>query len=177
MRARDRATVPHAQSPQPRWDAAFPLVQQRVAAHEVALVERDRPRQPGLEGRALLADVVAVERVAHLQPEGVARAEARRQRPERRARCEQLAPQVHREVAGDDELEPALARVARTRYDDLPIAPRRLHAVHVCERGRLGEQPADQVERSRALRRDDGEVVANRRLDARRGDGQQRRVH
>ena len=59
-----------------RGDAAFLLLDQRVAAHEVALVELDDPAQVGFERRNGGVDFVAVERHLGFQAQRVARAQA-----------------------------------------------------------------------------------------------------
>jgi len=59
----------------------------RVAADEVALAGLDDPAESGLQGVRRLIDVVAVERVAHLEPQRVARAEPDGTAPAPRPAC------------------------------------------------------------------------------------------
>src|SRR5690606_35600728 len=98
--------------------AAAPLqLRERAPADEVALVELDDPAEARLERRVVLVEVVAVQRVAHLEAERVTGAEADRQDAVVRAGEEKPAPEGHRVVRRDVQLEAILARVARAADD------------------------------------------------------------
>src|SRR5204862_1494752 len=87
----------------------------RLAADEAALRGLDRPSETRLQRIRRLIDVVAVERVAHLEPERVARAEADRRDAVGGARLQQRPPEPRRLRPRHVELEPILAGVARAR--------------------------------------------------------------
>src|SRR5207249_3553252 len=107
----------HPKSPQPGGDARLPLFQEGTPTDEVALVERHRPARPGFERRAVLADVLPVQRVAHLKPKRVAGSQAAGLDAQRLATFHELAPEPARPVRGNPDLEPSLPRVARTGHD------------------------------------------------------------
>ena len=81
---------------------------QRVDSGEVG-VERARPAETRRDRVGLGRDVVAVERVTHLEPQRVARAEAARRHPA----LEDRVPERHGVVLRAAELHALLARVAR----------------------------------------------------------------
>ncbi len=90
-------------------DAALLLRPERVVAGEGrALVELHDPAEPGLERRDGVVDLVAVERVAHLEPQRVARAESDRLGAGRGERL----PERHGVALAAVELEAVLAGVA-----------------------------------------------------------------
>src|SRR4029077_370388 len=65
----------HLEAHQLAADATRAQGLDRLAPDEVALGRLHYPAEAGLEGIGGLVDVVAVERVLHLEPQGVARAE------------------------------------------------------------------------------------------------------
>ena len=125
----------------------------RVAAELLdageVLVERARPGETRFDRRAVRTDVVAVQRVARLEPERVARAEA----AGRDAALEDRVPEPHGIVGRAAELAAALARVAGAR-DEAADAE---HLV-LAERERLELDPKP-LERARALDREQRPVV------------------
>ena len=69
---------PRAGCPSSARDPSLLLRGQRRASHEIPSVQLHHPAQARLQSSVLLVQVVAVERVAHLQPQGVAGAQAGR---------------------------------------------------------------------------------------------------
>ena len=116
------------------------LAKQGVAPAELTLVEADRPRQAGLQRGARLEQVLAVERVAHLQPQDVARRQPARHPAERLRRVRRARATAPRDVLVGEQLEPDLARVARAREDHGAAVVLRLDALHEPQVGRLREQ-------------------------------------
>ena len=96
--------------------------------------------------------------VAHLQPQGVAPAQPDRDDLERRPPLEQLLPQGRGDLAGDQQLEAALAGVAGAADPGrgVPVAGGGL--VHVGQVGGLGEQPPDQLGGAGPLDGEHGDV-------------------
>ena len=93
------------------------LRDQHVLAPEGVLLPADRPPEAGLVGRDVEGDVLAVQRVAHLGPEGVAGAEPAGEDPVRLPRAQQRVPEVDGDVVGRDQLVAALAGVAGAAHD------------------------------------------------------------
>src|SRR6266700_475070 len=85
---------------------------ERFPADELALGGLDDPAESRLERVGGVVDVVAVERVLHLEPQGVAGAEPDRGGAVRTARAQKRLPELHRPVGWRVELEAVLARVA-----------------------------------------------------------------
>src|SRR5918995_377060 len=79
-----------------------------IAGEGAALVQLHDPAEPGLKRRRGVVDLVAVERVAHLQPERVAGAEADRLS----AGLDQRLPDLHGVPLAAVQLESVLAGVA-----------------------------------------------------------------
>ena len=129
-----------------RVGAGLLLAQQRVAAPELVLAPADGPAEPGLVGRDVERDVLAVQRVAHLGAQRVPGAEPAGQHAVVGAGRDQGVPQGHRHVVGGDQLVAALAGVAGPADDDThPVVTARqlrLDERHVVVTGR---QP-DRVE-------------------------------
>ena len=122
---------------------------QRLDAGEVG-VERARPAETGGDRVRLGRDVVAVERVADLEPKRVARAEAAR----RHAAREDRVPERLGVVLRTAELDALLARVAGSRDHDLDAVEL---AHRVGERRSIGK--AESLERARALHGDEAVLV------------------
>src|SRR5690606_31138963 len=96
------------------------LALERAPADELALVELDHPREAGLERRALLVDVVAVQDVAHLEAERVPGAETRGDHALRLAHLEDATPERDRVLVRHVQLEAVLARVTGAADDGGP---------------------------------------------------------
>src|SRR6266850_2113785 len=166
--------VDHLDADQPPPHALGADLLERLAADEVALGGLDDPAEPRFERVGGVVEVVAVERVLHLEPQRVARAEPDRRDAVGAARLDERLPEMPRPIRGHVQLEAVLARVARARDqrrhpgDGAPreavIADRR----HVA----VGE-PADERLGLRALHRDEpralGRVAPARVLDVLRG--------
>ena len=80
---------------------------------EFALVERDKKSEPGLDGRGLLVQLMAVKRIANLRAQCGARAEAARFDAERVPGSEQGVPNVPDGFVRADDFKSVLAGVAR----------------------------------------------------------------
>src|SRR5439155_11788717 len=89
---RDRA-VRHLEADEPPRDAGRAHLLDRVLADEVTLLRLHDPSEAGLERVRRLVDVVAVERVRHLEAERIAGAEADRRDTIMAARVEQRIPE------------------------------------------------------------------------------------
>ena len=85
---------------------------EHVRADVNALSRRADPAEARLDRVRVLRDVVAVQRVADLEPQGVARAEA----AGHGAGLDQRVPQRHDLARRADQLDPGLARVAGARH-------------------------------------------------------------
>ena len=111
---------PVATSPRSsRAGALLLLGDQHVPAPERVLLPADGPAEPGLVGGDVEADVLAVQRVAHLGAQGVAGAEAAGQQAERLTGGERARPRAaRRRVVLADQLVAALAGVAGAAHDD-----------------------------------------------------------
>ena len=112
--AADAASV-HFESDQPARHALLFLLHQRVAAHEIALVELHDPGQIGFPRRDGRVDLMPVERHFRFKTQRVARAQARRFYAEFLARREDLIPDPRGFVGRDVDLEAVLAGVAGAR--------------------------------------------------------------
>ncbi len=75
------APVDHLESDQQSRHARATLLQEDVAADEIALVELADPGEVRLQDRGRVVDVVAVERHFGFEPQRVARCEPRRLNP------------------------------------------------------------------------------------------------
>ncbi len=171
------AAVKGEQAAQPSARTSRPQGDERLTTGEGGLVPADRPADHRLDRRDGRTDVLAVEGIPHLGPQGVACAEAGRHDAERLARRQQRVPQVAEDGHGSDEFVPVLAGVPRPAHDDgLPVELRRRHG-HVVVVGRQSHGP-DELLAAGALHGDDAvvEVVV---LDdhARRGGRGQDRHH
>ena len=103
---RDRLLLHHERDEPPRRARRLDAPQ-LVGAGEL-LVERARPAEPGRDRIRLLRDVVAVQRVADLEPEGVASAE-----PAGTGTAgDDCVPQRDRVLGGAEQLDAALTGVA-----------------------------------------------------------------
>ncbi len=129
-RARD-ATAGRDETTQHAVRALRLLGDQRVLAPERVLLPADRPPQPRLHGRDVEADVLAVQRVAHLRAQGVAGAEPARQQPVRLPRRHERVPEGKGVVVLADQLVAALPRVAGAAHDHRRAVERRLGERHV----------------------------------------------
>ena len=114
---------------------------QLLGAGEV-LVERARPAEAGADRVRVRRDVVPVQRVADLEPQRVAGAEAARHR----ARRDDRVPERDGVLGGAHQLAALLARVAGALDHHLDAADL---AHRVRERLRLGEP--EPLDRARAL--------------------------
>ena len=125
--------------------AALTLAAQRGGADEVLGVQRADPAQARLQRRSLQRQVVAVQRVADLEPQRVPRAQAAR----RRAGGQQAVPERSGVLGLADQLDAGLAGVSGAGND-------RRHAAHLgareAERRQLRQ--LDQRQRGRALQRE-----------------------
>src|SRR5690242_15855445 len=114
------------------------LVRERLPPDEVrALVQLDGPAQAGFERRDLFGQLVAVEAIAGLQAQGVARAEARRQQAMRLAGIQHGVPEGGDLIGRAVQLEAVLAGVAGARDE----------AGDAGDRARRGVVVADGVQR------------------------------
>ena len=147
-------------SPSSRWRSSD------ARPAELPLVHRDRPREPGLERGDGLEQVLAVERVPHLEAQHVAGRQTAGCAAERLHRLEQRAPQVVGDVLEREQLEPDLARVARPRHDHGPAPVLGLDALHEREVARLGEQPLHHVHRLGTLDREEAPVLVVHQVHA-----------
>ena len=95
---------------------------------------RYRPAEAGFERRRVLADIVAVEAKARLQPQRIARAEPR---PADRFMRKQPRGQRLRIPCGHRELEPVPAGIARTRHPRRHAAGLALAPGHEGQAGEL----------------------------------------
>src|SRR5262245_42441307 len=86
---------------------------ERLAPDELALRRLDDPAQASLERVRRVVDVVAVEGVLHLEPQGVTRPEPDRRGAIGAARGQQRLPELRGPVGGRVQLESVLAGVAR----------------------------------------------------------------
>ena len=164
--ARDMAALLHQEAAEPARHPFVPLAKQRLSPPELALVERDRPAQPGLERGRGLEQVLTVERIAHLQTEHVARGETARHPPERRHRLGQRRPQVQCDVLIREQLESDLARVSRSGHDDRPPVVLGLGALHEREVARLREQLAHHVDGLRPLDGEEAPILVVHQVEA-----------
>ena len=98
-----------------RVTPALLLLEQRVAADEIALVELDDPAEVGFERRNRGVDLVAVERHFGFQAQRVARAQAAGLDAEFRAGVHHLVPDALGLAGRDVDLEAVLAGVAGVR--------------------------------------------------------------
>ena len=87
----------------------------RVAPGELPLGRLHHPAQPRFDRVRGLVDVVAIERVAHLEAQGVARAEPDGCHAVGRAPVQQRAPHSHGVARGQVELEAVLTGVPGAR--------------------------------------------------------------
>ncbi len=92
MRPRRRGFAGHLERDEFFLHAVGFLFRENGAAIEFALVERDKKSEPGLDGRGLLVQFMAVKRIANFRAQRVARAEAAGLDAERLAGGEQLVP-------------------------------------------------------------------------------------
>ena len=113
-------------------------------------VERARPAEPGGDRVGLLRDVVAVQRVADLEPKRVARAEPARDGAAR----EHGVPERRRVVLGTAQLDAGLSRVARAADHDLDA----VDLAHLMRERRRVRKP-ETLERARALHGDQAVLV------------------
>ena len=97
--------------------SAFGLALRDLVPADERLVELARPGEPSLDRVGALVDLVAVERVARLETESVARTEADGQEAGLAAGFTERRPDRARTLARDEDFEPILARVAGPRDD------------------------------------------------------------
>ena len=107
---RHGALLVHAQRDEPALRAVGARAREHVRAREL-LVARADPAEARLDRVRVLRDVVAVQRVADLEPQGIARAQA----AGHGAGLDQGVPQLHDLAGRADQLDARLARVARAR--------------------------------------------------------------
>ncbi len=117
MGPRDQPPI-HPKAAKAGRDPSLPLGEERRPAGELGL-EVAGPGEPGLERRPVRGDVVAVQRVAHLEAQRVPRSETARLEADRAARFEQPAPERRSRIFGGEQLVPPLPRVARAGDEDL----------------------------------------------------------
>ena len=138
-----------------RAGPALLLGHERVATPERGLLPADGPAEPGLVGGDVEGDVLAVQRVAHLGAQGVARAEAAGQHAVRLPRRQQRVPQAGGDLVARDQLVAPLAGVAGAAdHDGSPSCGASTNDMYVV----AGRQP-DRVEHLvglRALHREHG---------------------
>ena len=91
------------------------LFRENGAAIEFVFVERDKKSQPGLDGRGLLVQFMAIKRVADLGAQGVARTEAARFDAEWLPGGKQSIPNVPDGFVRTDDFESVFAGIARAR--------------------------------------------------------------
>ena len=127
---------------------ALLLCLERRAAPEIGLGPADDPAQPGLQRRDAGAELVTVQRQTGFEPQRVARAQPRGFDPGRAQRV----PECGRVGGLDVELDPVLARVPRSRDDQLADV---LHCEAGHGRGR-GVHCGEQRSGLRALDREHG---------------------
>ena len=157
VRPRDAAAGGDQAAQHPRR-AGLPLGGEHLAAPERVLLPADRPAEPGLVGRDVEGDVLAVQRVAHLGAQRVAGAEAAGQDAVRLAGRHQRVPQGDGDVVRGDQLVAALAGVAGAADHDVGTLEGRDRERHVV----VADRQADRREHLVGLRALDGEhgVVA-----------------
>jgi hypothetical protein len=97
--------------------SALLLGAQGRVAPEVLLLPADGPSGPRLDGRDAGRDVLAVQRVPHLGPQRVPRAQSGRDDAVLLAGRQQRVEHGHRGGVRYDEFEAALARVAGAAHD------------------------------------------------------------
>ena len=129
------------------------IAAQLVGAGEL-LVERARPAEPGRDRVGVRRDVVAVQRVADLEPQRVARAEPARLGAARDDRV----PERRRVLRRAQQLDAALARVAGAvdhHLDavDLAHRPRERLARRAGRAARASAAPGRRAARTRRRRR------------------------
>ena len=151
---RDRA-VRHLEADEPPRGAGRAHLLDRVLADEVTLLRLHDPSEAGLERVRRLVDVVAVERVRHLEAERIAGAEADRRDTIMAARVEQRIPEPFGGLGGNVQLEAVLARVSRARDDRRDARHARRREAIVRDRRDVGlRQPTDERLGARSLHRD-----------------------
>ena len=111
--------------------AGLLLRDQHLLAPERGLGPSDGPPEPGLDGRDVEADVLPVQRVAHLGAQGVPGAEPAGQDAVRLTRCEQCVPERRSHLAVGDQLVAALTGVAGAADHDLVLLEGSLLERHV----------------------------------------------
>ena len=104
------------------------------------LSKLDGPRQARLERGDGLEQILAVQRVSHLQTQHVAGGQPAGHPAERRRRLRELVPQGLGHVLVGEQLEADLARVSGAGEDDGAPAVLRLDALHEAEVRGLGEE-------------------------------------
>src|SRR5919198_173326 len=132
---------------------------ERRAPAELALVEGDRPPQPGFEGGRRLEEILPVERVAHLQTEDVAGRQPSWRTPGRPNRVEQVAPEIGGDVLVREQLEAHLAGVAGACHDHRPAVVLGLDAAHERQPAGGREESRYHVRRHRPLHRQKAPVL------------------
>ena len=123
-------------------------------AGECTSLETYRPHQAGFRRHRLRVDVVAVQRVSHLEPKGVARGE-----PGRLSACvsnirEEAVPRLHCLLGPSENLVANLTGVPRACDQDLPVP----HRVHVAQVLRCRIERLDDFPRPRSLDGEGGPV-------------------
>ena len=86
-----------------------------------AFVERHKKSQPGLDGRGVLVQFMAVKRIANFRAQRVARAEAAGLDAERLADGENFVPNLPDGLVGADDFKSILAGVAGARDEDAVV--------------------------------------------------------
>ena len=134
------------------------LRREDVLAPERGLVPADGPAGARHVRRELHAQLVPVQRVAHLGAQGVAGAEPAREALEGRHRLDERIPQLERGGGRDDQLVALLPRVAGAAHDGLRAVAVDLRERHVRQVGRQAER-GDDLGALGALDRDDRVVL------------------
>ena len=130
VRARDVPAFVHPEADEHARQRVLPLTEQRRASSELALLERDRPRQSRFERGHRLEQILSVQGIPHLEPQHVAGCEAAGGTSDRLHRLAEGVPEVARDVLEREQLEPDLTGVARARDDHGPTLVRGLDAAH-----------------------------------------------
>src|SRR5665647_3228113 len=112
------------------------LCDERVLAPECVLLPANGPAGPSLDRSDVQAQLVTVQRVAHLGAQGVARTQATGQPVIRCRGLDQRVPESQRVVPARDQLVATLAGVAGTADDDRTAVPVGLDERHVLVAGR-----------------------------------------
>src|SRR5665647_1203149 len=121
------------------------LCDERVLAPECVLLPANGPAGPSLHRSDVQAQLVTVQRVAHLGTQGIARTQATGQPVIRCRGLDQRVPESQRVVPARDQLVATLAGVAGAADDDRLAVPVGLDERHVLVAGRQTKSLEDLV--------------------------------